>query len=118
MERKFTKVGGSLAMLIPRDVVEADRTISDAEFQRAFGAVLRRYGPVYQGLAEYDHGTHDDIARHGARVCRADADDDSVSGYRARLAGVAVEETPGGTRDVAELQSCRLHVPKAGGHSG
>jgi antitoxin component of MazEF toxin-antitoxin module len=92
MQRKFTKVGGSLAMLIPRDFVEAmgispetsarltlvgrqlviepaDRTISDAEFQRAFGAVMRRYGPVYEGLAEYDRGTRD-IGRRTPRAPR------------------------------------------------
>jgi antitoxin component of MazEF toxin-antitoxin module len=79
IHRQVTKVGGSLGVIIPRDIAEAmgvasgspvrlsivgrqlvvepeDDTPSDAEFQRAHAAVLRRYGPAFSGLAEFDKG--------------------------------------------------------------
>ncbi|MFZ5478839.1 MAG: AbrB/MazE/SpoVT family DNA-binding domain-containing protein [Myxococcota bacterium] len=79
IQRKVKKVGGSLGVLIPRDIAEAmsveegspvrltlvgrqlvvepaDDYATDAEFQRAFATVLRRYGPTFEALAEYDRG--------------------------------------------------------------
>jgi antitoxin component of MazEF toxin-antitoxin module len=79
IERHITKVGNSLGILIPRDIVEAmgvesgtpvrlslvgrqlvieptDAMMSEQVFQRAFAAVLRREAPVFQGLADYDAG--------------------------------------------------------------
>jgi antitoxin component of MazEF toxin-antitoxin module len=79
IERRITKIGGSLGVIIPRDIAEAagvesgtpirltlvgrqiviepkDDTMPDATFQRAFAAVLRRYGPAFQALADYDQG--------------------------------------------------------------
>jgi antitoxin component of MazEF toxin-antitoxin module len=79
LHRRVTKVGGSLGILIPRDVAEAmgvtegspirlslvgrqmvvepeDDTIPDASFRRAFATVLRRYGPTFATLAERDQG--------------------------------------------------------------
>jgi antitoxin component of MazEF toxin-antitoxin module len=79
IHRQITKVGGSLGVIIPRDIAEAmgikggtpirlslvgrqlvveptDRTMTQAEFQRAFAAVLRREAPVFQALAEHDEG--------------------------------------------------------------
>jgi len=77
--RRVTKVGGSLAVLIPRDVVDQmgvtedspvrlsvvgrqlviepeDDTIPEASFRRAYATVLRRYGPAFDALAKYDEG--------------------------------------------------------------
>jgi antitoxin component of MazEF toxin-antitoxin module len=79
VQRQVTKVGGSLGVLIPRDIAEvmgvesgtpirlsvvgrqlviepADDGPSDAAFQRAHAAVLRKYGPAFKGLADYDQG--------------------------------------------------------------
>jgi|GEM_PF-3510782 len=79
VHRTITKVGGSLAVLIPRDVAEAmgieasspvrlsivgrslvvepeDDTLPEASFRRAFATVLRRYGPAFKQLADYDAG--------------------------------------------------------------
>ncbi len=79
IHRQITKVGGSLGVIIPRDIAEAmgikggtpirlslvgrqlvveptDRTMTTAEFQRAFAAVLRREAPVFQALADHDQG--------------------------------------------------------------
>lgn len=79
VHRRITKVGGSLAVLIPRDVAELmrvsenapvrlsvvgrqlvvepeDDTIPEASFQRAFATVLRRYGPAFEALAKHDQG--------------------------------------------------------------
>jgi antitoxin component of MazEF toxin-antitoxin module len=79
LHRRVTKVGGSLGILIPRDIAEAmaiaegtpirlslvgrqmvvepeDDTIPDASFRRAFATVLRRYGDSFEALAEHDRG--------------------------------------------------------------
>lgn len=79
IHRRVTKVGGSLAVLIPRDVAELmqvrandpvrlstvgrqlvvepeDDAVPDATFRRAYAAVLRRYGPAFEALARYDAG--------------------------------------------------------------
>lgn len=85
VRRRVTKVGGSLGVLIPRDLAEAmgveedspirlslvgrqlvvepeDDTVPEASFQRAFATVLRRYGQSFEALAAHD--THD---RRGTR---------------------------------------------------
>jgi antitoxin component of MazEF toxin-antitoxin module len=77
--RTVKKIGGSLAVLIPRDVAEMmnvtenspvrlsvvgrqlvvepeDDTIPEASFRRAFATVLRRYGPAFEQMAQYDQG--------------------------------------------------------------
>lgn len=77
LNRRVSKVGGSLAVIIPRDVAESmgvtdgspvrvtmvgrqmvveptDDTLDDASFRRAFAAVLRRYSSTFRGLAEHD----------------------------------------------------------------
>jgi len=79
IRRKVTKVGGSLAVMIPRDlaeamsvaagdsvrlslvgrqmVVEPEDDIMDAPtVQRAYATVLRRYGKTFEALAEFDRG--------------------------------------------------------------
>ena len=79
LRRRVTKVGGSLGVLIPRDLAEVmgvqegsqvrlsmvgrqmvvepeDDTIPDASFRRSFAAVLRRYGPGFKRLADFDRG--------------------------------------------------------------
>jgi len=79
MHRKVSKVGGSLGVIIPRDLAEAmgviegsqvrlslvgrqmvvepeDDSISEASFRRSFATVLRRYGSAFQKLADYDQG--------------------------------------------------------------
>jgi antitoxin component of MazEF toxin-antitoxin module len=79
LHRRVAKVGGSLGILIPRDVAEAmgvtegspirlslvgrqmvvepeDDTVPDASFRRAFATVLRRFGPAFARLAEHDKG--------------------------------------------------------------
>ena len=79
VRRKVKKIGGSLAVIIPRDLAESmgveedddvrlsligrqlvvepeDDTIDDLTFQRSFSAVLRRHGKVFQRLAEFDNG--------------------------------------------------------------
>jgi antitoxin component of MazEF toxin-antitoxin module len=79
LNRRVAKVGGSLGILIPRDIAEAmgvtegspvrlslvgrqmviepqDDTIPDASFRRAFATVLRRYGSAFEKLAEQDRG--------------------------------------------------------------
>jgi antitoxin component of MazEF toxin-antitoxin module len=89
IQRQVTKVGGSLGVLIPRDIAEAmgvrngspvrislvgkqlvveptEGTASEAEFQRAFAAVLRREAPVFRALAEHDRGASK--GRSGTRV--------------------------------------------------
>ncbi len=73
------RIGGSLAVLIPRDVAEmmnvsedspvrltlvgrqlviepADDLATKAEFQRAYAAVLRRDAAALQAMADYDAG--------------------------------------------------------------
>jgi antitoxin component of MazEF toxin-antitoxin module len=77
LHRRITKVGGSLGVLIPRDVAEAmgvsegspvrlslvgrqmviepeDDTVPDASFRRAFATVVRRYGQTFERLAAHD----------------------------------------------------------------
>jgi antitoxin component of MazEF toxin-antitoxin module len=77
--RTVKKIGGSLAVLIPRDVAEMmnvsedspvritlvgrqlvvepeDDIATDAEFQRAHATVLRRHGATFQALADFDAG--------------------------------------------------------------
>lgn len=77
MNRRVTKFGGSLGVVIPRDIAEAagvkkgspirlilvgrqiviepkDDTASDASFNRAFATVLRQHGPAFKALAKFD----------------------------------------------------------------
>lgn len=79
VHRKVTRVGGSLAVLIPRDLAEAmevgegapvrlslvgrqlvvepeDDVADDVSFRRAYATVLRRYGKTFKKLADYDRG--------------------------------------------------------------
>jgi antitoxin component of MazEF toxin-antitoxin module len=79
LHRRIKKVGGSLGILIPRDVAEAmgvrdgspvrlslvgrqmvvepeDDTVPEASFRRAFAAVMRRYGSAFERLAAHDAG--------------------------------------------------------------
>jgi antitoxin component of MazEF toxin-antitoxin module len=79
IHRTVKKVGGSLAVLIPRDVADMmsvtedspirlsvvgrnlvvepeDDVIPEASFRRAFATVLRRYGPAFEQMAKYDDG--------------------------------------------------------------
>jgi antitoxin component of MazEF toxin-antitoxin module len=79
VQRQVRKIGGSLGVLIPRDIAEAmgveegsdvrltlvnrqlvveptADSIDDATFQRAFAAVLRRDGEGFQWLADFDKG--------------------------------------------------------------
>ena len=77
VHRRVTKVGGSLGVIIPRDVAEVigvnegseiclhivgrqlviepeDDKMSEKSFQRAFAAVLRKHDSAFRDLAEYD----------------------------------------------------------------
>ena len=79
VRRRIKRVGGSLGVLIPRDIAEAmdvedgsevrltlvgrqvvvepvDDTLDDGAFRRAFAAVLRRHGRTFDLLAAYDRG--------------------------------------------------------------
>jgi antitoxin component of MazEF toxin-antitoxin module len=79
--RQVKKMGGSLGIIIPRDIAESmgveegsevvltlvDRqlvveptvdAVDAPSFQRAFAAVLRRDGAGFQWLADYDRGRH------------------------------------------------------------
>ncbi len=79
LRRAIKKVGGSLVVIIPRDLVEAMHVtegspvnltlvgrqmvveptsdeLSDHEFRRALGAVLRSGSKMFQTLADYDRG--------------------------------------------------------------
>jgi antitoxin component of MazEF toxin-antitoxin module len=79
VRRQIRKVGGSLGVLIPRDLAEAMNVTegsdvnltlvngqlvveptrdyaTGSQFRRAFAAVLRRDGPTFQALADYDAG--------------------------------------------------------------
>jgi antitoxin component of MazEF toxin-antitoxin module len=79
LQRRVTKIGGSLGIIIPRDLAEAmgveeeslvrlsmvgrqmvvepeDDTISDDSFRRSYATVLRRYGPAFKMLADHDAG--------------------------------------------------------------
>jgi len=82
VHRRVKRMGGSLGVLIPRDIAEAmgvvegtdvmltlvnrqlvveptDDAIDDATFQRAFAAVLRRQDAGFQWLSDYDRGLVD-----------------------------------------------------------
>ena len=77
LERQVRRVGGSLAVTLPRDVAEAmqvkagspirltvigrqvvieptDDTLPDAAFQRAMAAVMRRHAGTFERLAAFD----------------------------------------------------------------
>jgi len=79
VRRRIKRIGGSLGVLIPRDLAEAmdiregaevrltlvgrqvvvepvDDTLDDGAFRRALGAVLRRHGRAFARLAAYDRG--------------------------------------------------------------
>ena len=79
IHRQVTKIGGSLGVLVPRDMAEAmgitqgsgvrlslvgrqlvvepdDDTIPEASFNRALKTVLRRFGPAFKQMAEIDAG--------------------------------------------------------------
>ena len=80
LHRRVVKVGGSLGILIPRDVADVmgvkegspvrlslvgrqmvvepeDDSLPEASFRRSFATVLRRYGPAFKALADFDRGT-------------------------------------------------------------
>jgi antitoxin component of MazEF toxin-antitoxin module len=80
LHRRVAKVGGSLGILIPRDLADVmgvkegtpvrlslvgrqmvvepeDDTLPEASFRRSFATVLRRYGPAFKALADFDRGT-------------------------------------------------------------
>ena len=90
VRRRVTKVGGSLGILIPRDLADVmgveegsqvrlsmvgrqmvvepeDDTIPEASFRRSFATVLRRYGPAFQKLADFDRGIAGGRSRGSAR---------------------------------------------------
>ena len=79
LHRRVAKVGGSLGILIPRDLADVmgvkegtpvrlslvgrqmvvepeDDSLPEASFRRSFATVLRRYGPAFQALADFDRG--------------------------------------------------------------
>jgi antitoxin component of MazEF toxin-antitoxin module len=79
IHRQVRKVGGSLSIILPKDMAELmavkegshvrlslvgrqmvvepeDDTLSDGDFQKAFATVLRRHGNDFRDLAEYDAG--------------------------------------------------------------
>lgn len=79
IERKVTRMGGSLGITIPRDIAAMmgvsdgsdvrlsivgrqlviepqDDTMPDTIFQRSLASVLRRYGGTFKGLADFDAG--------------------------------------------------------------
>ena len=80
LQRRVAKVGGSLGILIPRDVADVmgvkegtpvrlslvgrqmivepeDDSLPEASFRRSFATVLRRYGPAFEALADFDRGS-------------------------------------------------------------
>jgi antitoxin component of MazEF toxin-antitoxin module len=86
VRRRIKRIGGSLGVLIPRDLAEAmgvkagaevrltlvgrqiviepvDDTLEDGAFRRALGAVLRRHGRAFARLAAYDRGEWSPPAR-------------------------------------------------------
>ena len=90
LQRNVTRVGGSLGVLIPRDLAEAmgvkagspvrltlvgrqmvvepaDDAVDDGAFRRAFASVLRRHGGAFRQLAAHDKG---ESAKPRARVRR------------------------------------------------
>jgi len=79
LHRRVAKLGGSLGILIPRDLAEVmgvqegtpvrlslvgrqmvvepeDDSLPEASFRRSFATVLRRYGQAFQALADFDRG--------------------------------------------------------------
>jgi antitoxin component of MazEF toxin-antitoxin module len=79
IHRQVTKVGGSLGILVPRDMAEAmgvtkgssvrltlvgrqmvvepdDDTIPEASFRRAYKTVLRKFDPAFKKMAAIDAG--------------------------------------------------------------
>ncbi|MBI4245845.1 MAG: AbrB/MazE/SpoVT family DNA-binding domain-containing protein [Candidatus Rokubacteria bacterium] len=79
VRRRVRRIGGSLGVLLPRDIAEAmsvqsgsevrltlvgrqvvvepvDDTVDDGAFRRALAAVLRRHGRGLGALAAYDRG--------------------------------------------------------------
>lgn len=79
VRRQVKRIGGSLGILLPRDIAEAmdvregsevrltlvgrqvviepaDDTLDDGAFRRALGAVLRRHRRAFELLAAYDRG--------------------------------------------------------------
>ena len=77
LHRRVAKVGGSLGILIPRDLAEVmgvqegtpvrlslvgrqmvvepdDESLPEASFRRSFSTVLRRYGSAFKALADFD----------------------------------------------------------------
>jgi antitoxin component of MazEF toxin-antitoxin module len=82
LHRRVAKVGGSLGILIPRDLAEVmgveegtpvrlslvgrqmvvepeDDSVPESSFRRSFATVLRRYGPAFKALADFDRGKAD-----------------------------------------------------------
>jgi antitoxin component of MazEF toxin-antitoxin module len=80
LHRRVAKVGGSLGILIPRDLADVmgveegtpvrlslvgrqmvvepeDDILPEASFRRSFSTVLRRYGPAFKALADFDRRT-------------------------------------------------------------
>ena len=79
VHRRISKIGGSLGILIPRDIAESmgvrekskvslstvgrhmvvepeDDTMSETSFRRSLAIVLRRYGKAFKMLADFDAG--------------------------------------------------------------
>jgi antitoxin component of MazEF toxin-antitoxin module len=77
VKRQIKRMGGSLGVVIPRDIAEAmnvkagsevrltlvgrqvvvepvDDTVQEGAFRRAFAAVLRRHGQAFEALAAHD----------------------------------------------------------------
>src|SRR5437867_4313800 len=86
IRRRVKRVGGSLGVLIPRDIAEAmsvregsevylslvgrqveiepaDETMGDATFRKAFATVLRRYGQAFEQLAARDRGENPTVKK-------------------------------------------------------
>ena len=86
LHRRVARVGGSLGILIPRDLADVmgvaegtpvrlslvgrqmvvepeDDTLPEASFRRSFATVLRRYGPAFKALADFDRGGSDRVPR-------------------------------------------------------
>jgi len=82
LHRRVAKLGGSLGILIPRDLAEVmgveegtpvrlslvgrqmvvepeDDSLPEASFRRSFATVLRRYGRAFEALADFDRGKVD-----------------------------------------------------------
>ena len=96
LHRRIARVGGSLGILIPRDVAEVmgveegtpvrlslvgrqmvvepeDDSLPEASFRRSFATVLRRYGSAFKALAEFDQGraARPPLARRPRRRARS-----------------------------------------------